>query len=320
MTRRKQAGFSLLETLVSLVVLMAVGGIVMTGMGQMMTTQGTIANRTNMHTSVRSATELLQQEIGQAGKISLSDSAANVTLNAAVAAGANVPFTLQSSTSTPPGVYVGEFLTFDVGSNQEAVQVGGSSTSPTGTFLIGHAKNAPVFALGAFATGIVPPTSAPANYPTGSSDTVLKLYGDINGDGNMVYVEYTCTQGTASAPGILYRNQMPYDQAPPKTQNDKTMILLSNVLTNPKDAGGNIVPCFAYQTQPLGSGTCVTNVAVTLTVQTQNVDPQTRQFQPETKALLNVAPRNIVEVYDTASLVDSTRAQDMPATVTALLP
>jgi 2C-methyl-D-erythritol 2,4-cyclodiphosphate synthase len=97
------------------------------------------------------------------------------------------------------------------------------------------------------------------------------------------------------------------------------MILLSNVLANPKDAGGNVVPCFAYQTQTLGSGTCVTNVAVTLTVQTQNIDPQTRQLQQETKALLNVAPRNIVEVYDTASLVDSTRAQDMPATVTALL-
>jgi type II secretory pathway pseudopilin PulG len=318
MTRRKQAGFSLLETLVSLVVLMAVGGIVMTGMGQMMTTQGTIANRTNMHTSVRSATELLQQEIGQAGKISLSDSAANVTLNAAVAAGANVPFTLQSSTSTPPSVYVGEFLTFDVGSNQEAVQVGGSSTSPTGTFLIGHAKNAPVFALGAFATGIVPPTSAPANYPTGSSDTVLKLYGDINGDGNMMYVEYTCTQGTVTNPGFLYRNQMSIG-AGAKPANAPKMILLNNVLANPKDPAGNVVPCFAYQVQPISGGYCVTNVAVTLTVQTQNVDTKTRVFQTETKALLNVAPRNVVEVYATANLVDPLRAQPIPATVTGLL-
>ncbi len=153
----------------------------------------------------------------------------------------------------------------------------------------------------------------------GSSPTVLKLYGDINGDGRMMYVEYTCTQGTASAPGSLYRNQMPYDQATAKTANNPSMILLSNVLTNPKDASGNTVPCFAYQVQPLGSGTCVTNVAVTLTVQTQNVDPQTRQLQTETKALLNVGPRNIVEVYGTASLVDPTRAQPMPATVSGLL-
>src|SRR5713101_7810531 len=71
MTHKEQTGFTLLETMVSLVVLLAVSAIVMAGMGQMMNAQGTIANRTEMHTSVRGATELLEQEIGQAGKISL---------------------------------------------------------------------------------------------------------------------------------------------------------------------------------------------------------------------------------------------------------
>jgi type II secretory pathway pseudopilin PulG len=315
MTRKKQVGFSLLETMVALAVLFAVGGIVMSGMVQLMKTQGTIANRTNMHTSVRSATELLQQEIGQAGKVSLGAPADSISLAAAVATGSN-GFSLASTGSLVPTPYVGEVLTIDVGSLQETVKVGGTASSPTATFAKAHGKGAPVFALGAFATGVVPPCGTA---PCGSDATHLKLYGDINGDGNMVYVEYTCSQGTASAPGTLYRNQMPYDQTTAKKPNDPTMILLSNVLANPKDAGGNVVPCFAYQTQTLGSGTCVTNVAVTLTVQTQNIDPQTRQLQQETKALLNVAPRNIVEVYDTASLVDSTRAQDMPATVTALL-
>jgi len=101
---------------------------------------------------------------------------------------------------------------------------------------------------------------------------------------------------------------------------DNTKILLNNVLTNPNDANGNAVPCFAYQVEPLGSSYCVTDVAVTLTVQTQNRDPQTGQFQPETKALLNVSPRNVSEVYDTASLTDPMRSQPMPASVTALLP
>src|SRR5207248_5847913 len=71
MMRKKQAGFTLMETMVSLVVLLGVSAIVMSGMVQMMYTEGTITNRTEMHTSVRSATELLEQEIGQAGKISL---------------------------------------------------------------------------------------------------------------------------------------------------------------------------------------------------------------------------------------------------------
>ena len=216
-------------------------------------------------------------------------------------------------------VYPGETLTVDVGANAETVQViTGTTSSGTATFTKAHAAGAAVSALGAFATGIVPPAAAPTSYPGGSTATVLKLYGDVNGDGNMVYVEYTCVQGTQTAPGFLYRNQMPITQVG-KPAVDNTMILLSNVLANPNDANNNPVPCFNYQVQPLGASFCVTDIAVTLTVQTQNKDQQTGIFQPETKALLNVAPRNIVEVYDTSSLVDPMRAQPMPATVTALL-
>jgi len=318
MTRKKQFGFSLAETMASLAVLFAVGGIMMSGMVQLMKTQGTIANRTEMHSSVRSATELLQQEIGQAGKVSLGVPAANITLNAAVAAGTS-GFTLNASTGPNPTVYPLEYLTVDLGPNQEVVQVAtGTTNTGTALFQVAHAAGVPVSALGAFGTGVVPPAAAPTSYPLGSTQTVLKLYGDINSDGNMVYVEYTCTQGTSAAPGSLYRNQMSIT-AGAKPAVDNTMILLSNVLTNPNDANGNPVPCFAYQVQPLGSSYCVTDVAVTLTVQTQNKDQQTNQFQPETKALLNVAPRNVVEVYDTASLTDPLRAQPMPASVTALL-
>ena len=318
MTRKKQFGFSLAETMASLAVLFAVGGIMMSGMVQLMKTQGTIANRTEMHSSVRSATELLQQEIGQAGKVSLGVPAANITLNAVVAAGTS-GFTLNASTGPNPTVYPLEYLTVDLGPNQEVIQVAsGTTNSGTALFQNPHAAGAPVSALGAFGTGVVPPAAAPTSYPLGSTQTVPKLYGDINSDGNMVYVEYTCTQGTSAAPGSLYRNQMSIT-AGAKPAVDNTMILLSNVLTNPNDANGNPVPCFAYQVQPLGSSYCVTDVAVTLTVQTQNKDQQTNQFQPETKALLNVAPRNVVEVYDTASLTDPLRAQPMPASVTALL-
>jgi Tfp pilus assembly protein FimT len=318
MTRKKQVGFSLMETMASLAVLFAVGGIVMSGMVQLLQTQGTIANRTEMHSSVRSATELLQQEIGQAGKVSLGTPAANITLSGPVAGG-TVAFTLTASTGPLPTVYPGEALTVDLGPNQEVIQVAsGTTNSGTALFQNPHATGAPVSALGAFGTGVVPPAATPTSYPLGSTQTVLKLYGDINSDGNMVYVEYTCTQGTSAAPGSLYRNQMSIT-AGAKAAVSNTMILLSNVLANPNDANGNPVPCFAYQVQPLGSSYCVTDVAVTLTVQTQNKDQQTNQFQPETKALLNVAPRNVVEVYDTASLTDPMRSQPMPASVTALL-
>jgi type II secretory pathway pseudopilin PulG len=320
MTRKKQFGFSLLETMVSLGVLFAVGSIVLCGMGQLLRTQGSIANRTEMHSTVRSATELLQQEIGQAGRMALGTPTANVTLTANVASAVGTsPFTLTTTGNAPLKLYPFEYLTVDVGANQETVQlVTGVDATGTAIFQLPHAAGAPVSALGAFATGIVPPVAAPTSYTFGSTDKVLKLYGDINGDGNMVYVEYTCAPGTPAVPGFLYRNQMSITQVGKPAFNN-TMILLNNVLPNPNDNNGNVVPCFGYQVHPLGNSFCVTDIAVTLTVQTQNKDLQTQQLQQETKALLNVAPRNIVEVYDTANLVDSTRAQPMPATVTALL-
>src|SRR2546423_8175080 len=332
MIAKPRNGFSLLETMVALAVLIGVSGIVMSGMVQMMKTQNTIGNRTEMHASVRSATELLQQEIGQAGKVSLGPPNVNVTMGA-VGVGLN-PIVF----STGVTVYPGEYLTVDLGDLQEVVAVTGTSTSPSATFIRAHpSATTPVLALGAFGTGVVPPDVKSAAYgcapatlpvppggaypgtPFGSTCNVLKLYGDINSDGNMVYIEYTCAPGTPTNPGFLYRNQVDIN-AGGKPALGPAMVLLNNVLPNPPDANNNTVPCFNYQVQKIGNTSvyCVTNVALTLTVQTQNVDAQTRQFQNETKALLNVGPRNVIEVWGTATLTDPTRAQPQPPTVTAL--
>jgi hypothetical protein len=275
-----------------------------------------------MHTSVRSATELLQQEIGQAGRVSLAAPNTFVTLGSAVAAGAAQSFTLSPNTAV---VYPGEQLVFDSGntlvagvpvSNQETVTVTGTEASPTATFTLAHAANVPVTVLGGFASGIVPPTTAPANYTNGSTGTVLKLYGDINGDGKMVYIEYTCD----TAAGFLYRNTMAFDAAA-KPAKDTTMILLANLLPNPNDNNGNPVPCFSYlPQQPAGADWYVLDVAVTLTEQTQDKDPQTQQFQKETKALLNVSPRNIYYTWELAGFGLTNRVQPMPQSVTNLLP
>lgn len=312
--------------MLALLVLLTVTGIVMSGMTDMMNTQSRVANRTEMHAGVRSATELLQQEIGQAGRVSLGTPGANISLTSAVAAGGSVTFsstTLNTSTngSSPSAcgnctVYPGEVLTVDVGAAcpapspcQEAVTV---SSTGSATFVSAHAAGAPVLVLGAFDTGIIAPGTTTCGAGCGSTGTVLKLYGDINNDGNMLYVEYNCKAGSASTPGFLYRNEMPFSQAS-KPAVDSTMILLNNVLNNPNDQNNNPVPCFQYQVQTLPSGDLVvTDVAVTLTVQPQNPDPQTGTLIPETKALLNISPRNVVEVFDTARLADPTRAQPMP--------
>ncbi len=50
---------------------MAVSSIVTSALLQMTQSQTTIWNRTEMHSGIRGATELLQQEVGQAGRVTL---------------------------------------------------------------------------------------------------------------------------------------------------------------------------------------------------------------------------------------------------------
>ncbi len=307
--------------MIRLAILLVVIGVIGTGMMQIMNVQGAIKNRTEMHTSVRNATELMQQEIGQAGKISLPGLPGSVTLTAAVGA-------TTATVSSTQGMFANMFLDVDTGANYEFVQVSSVGTNsitiagpPAPPFAFTH-SSAPVGVSGGFATGIVPCAVAGSNYcpngtsygPTGSTGTVLKLYGDLNGDGNMHYVEYTCAPGTVSAPGFLYRNDMSFT-ASPKPAIGPPMVLVSNLLPNP-----NNTPCFQYQTAMGNAGTYVVDVAVTLTVQTQLQDQQTHQFQTETKALLNISPRNVFEVWQWDAAKHQEKVQPMPASVAALLP
>src|SRR5258708_5197973 len=126
MTHKEQRGFTLLETMVSLAVLLAVSAIVMGGMNQMMKTQGTVANRTEMHTSVRDATEVLEQEIGQAGKISLPTPPAGTPtwlMLTAINVPKDVPVTqpLVNFSVGLTTLFDNEQLLVDTGANQETI-------------------------------------------------------------------------------------------------------------------------------------------------------------------------------------------------------
>lgn len=331
------SGFSLLELMISMAVLLGVTGIVMSGLLQTTHTEGTVQNRTEMHASVRSATELLQQEIGQAGRVALPP-IGNVSLTQNV--GASVaPVSVSVTAGAAAGMFVGEYLVVDTGagypngisvatgspfcnltacSNQETVQVtavNATSNTISAIFNFSHNSGAPVAAQGGFGTGVVPESASPYNMTNGSDGTHLKLYGDINGDGNMVYVEYICDW---QASGNLYRS----DTASNAVQIKPKQVLLPNLVRTGNPGG---TPCFVYQEQPVNcNASTVTNpcfvvdVAVTLTVQTEQPDPSTGIFQQETKALLNVSPRNVFDAYELSTLTND-RVQPMPPTVTSLL-
>jgi len=138
---------------------------------------------------------------------------------------------------------------------------------------------------------------------------VLKIFGDINSDGQMVYIEYSCDITT----GNLYRRSTAFDSAT-KTTLTPDQSLLNNIVANPDGTA-----CFTYQEETANGTTFVVDVAITLTVQTPDKDPVTGLYQRETKALLNVSPRNVFNVWQLAGLNISSRVQSTPATVTALM-
>lgn len=302
-TAAGEAGFTLVEVMVTTLILTTVSAVVISGVLNMTQLSGTVTNRTAMFAGVRNATALLEQEVGQAGRVALPNS---VSLSGAVAAGANTV----AVTSTA-GMFVGERLVIGAGTPSETVTLTGvGNDTITATFLNNHVANEPVMAQGAFSGGVIPPTDSHGNVDAnGSSGTVMKIFGDINGTGHMVYVEYTCD----IAAGRLYRNQM--DWTAIKAKPSVEQILVENIKANPKDT-----PCFTYQTKVVNTDVFVIGVAITLTVESQDVDPITRKHQRESKALLNVAPRNVFNVWQVASLTYVDRIEPLPASVLALLP
>ena len=329
---RRESGFSLVELIVAMAIMLLISGAAVTALLKMTSTQATIWNRTQMHSGIRGATEVLQQEVGQAGRITLGTTA--VTTSNPTTACVTAGCTTSMPVSATGGMFVGERLVVDVNPAQETVQITAIDTT-TNTLTVrsvaasgkvaGHANNSPVQVLGAFSAGVVPPATSPSAYapngPTttfanGSTGDTLKLFGDINADGNMVYVEYKCDipAPPSTAPGNLTRNVMPWNQTTASGAATASQILLSNITSNPDGS-----PCFTYQLNRVDTTYFVTDVAITLTVQTQLIDPVTKQFQKETKALLNVSPRNVFNAWQLASLGIMERVQPTPVTITNLL-
>jgi prepilin-type N-terminal cleavage/methylation domain-containing protein len=303
----RTAGFTLIELMLSMTILLVVTAGVTEGVMRMSKGNRTVANRAGMHAGVRNATELLQQEVGQAGRISLPGV---VTTTAAVAIGA-AAVTLASTAAgaATSGMFVGELLAVDLGDSKEVVTVTAiNGDQITATFANTHIAGVRVQPTGGFASGVVPTTMA-----DGSTGTVLKIFGDINDDGNMVYVEYRCDFDA----GRLYRNSMAFDAAA-KPAVTVEQVLLDNIEQNP-GANANDQDCFRYQEKTVVGATYVIGVAITLTVRTAAVDATSLLIQKETKALLNVSPRNVFNVWQMASLDQSEYVQPMPAATTALL-
>jgi prepilin-type N-terminal cleavage/methylation domain-containing protein len=192
MRRHKQhAGFSLLELTVSIAVLLIISGATFSALNFSQKAYASQQLQADVHAGLRGTFALLAQEVGQAGSLNFIPQ----TLSAAVTGG-TVAQTVQLSSTA--NIFVGEELTVDTGSNQELVQVISfpGTNQISGIFRQNHALAAPVTAQGVFPNGVL----------TTTAGNTLQLFGDVNADGSLEYVEYDCNPGSTSAPGTLTRS------------------------------------------------------------------------------------------------------------------
>jgi prepilin-type N-terminal cleavage/methylation domain-containing protein len=306
---RSQAGFTLIELMISVGILLTISAFMMRGTLDMSGLNTKQSNQSELYAAIRNATSLLQQEVGQAGRLAFP---APVTVASAIPSGDQWVVVSPSVTSMFVGMkleVIGKSATSDIEEIVTVTAVDAGNSRIRAMFTFAYLAGARIMPAGGFAEGIIPTTKA-----NGSTASTLKIVGDINGDGSIVYVEYTCDWNN----GRLYRNMMPYTAAS-KPALATEQVLLDNLQPNPP-LNGVPRPCFTYDQRTIKNYTYVINVAIMTTVRTDERDKQTGQFHTVTKALLNVAPRNVFNVWQVASLTYIDRIEPLPASVVLLLP
>ncbi len=290
---RAEKGFSLLELMVSTVIMMVVAGGVFQALNYYQKTYQRTESSADMHDNLRSAIDLIIQEAGQAGSLNLGTTLGTRNLPNGVPIGSPVAQLVTVSDTT--GIFAGEKLLVDAGPSQELVTVTVvGANSITGVFANNHNALAQVNAIGVFPEGILGT----------STGTKLQLFGDLNGDGTLVYVEYTCNY-VAGGPGTFTRSVTPVGLGAINPAD----VLVDNLIPNPDGS-----PCFQYPAAPpvVAGFMFINQVGVTLTVQTATRDALTENFLTMTKSALDIVPRNIQMGLDMANAGWVRRLQSKP--------
>jgi len=286
------AGFSLLELMVSTAMILIIGGAAVSALGGHQKSYTSTTLQSDMHSEMRNAVELITQEVGQAGAMNF----APTTLAATVAAS---PLAQSVQVASTAGMFVGQQLRVDTGSAEETVAVTALSSVPpafSAIFSQAHTSGVLVASAGVFPQGIL----------SSSTPTSLRLFGDINADGNLEYVRYNCD----TTAGTLTRSITPVANA---------ALSNSEVLLNHIVPAAGVNGCFILPTPTSAGGfTFIPTVGLTINVETAQVDPQTGQYVVMTQNFLDIAPRNVEAGLDMANAGSVVDLQPVPPAVSAL--
>src|SRR5690349_13937022 len=192
----KDAGVSLIELMISTATLLIVSGSAFAVLSYYQKSYLSTEQRSDVHSGIRAAMSLMTQEITQAGSLS----SAGKTVHSSVTS-SSVTQTVSLDPSAAD-IFDNEQLVIDTGTSQEVVTVQSHTSSSINVVVTqNHNSGTAVTASGVFPEGILP----------SSTGTELRLLGNLNGDGTLVYEWYDCdpmtgnltrTQNKVSTPGV----------------------------------------------------------------------------------------------------------------------
>ncbi len=339
MKRKKlEYGFSLLEMLISLAIFMVIaGGII----GVLINSQK-VHRRSEISVSLeqnmRSALELMSQEVSQAGlqPSGVDGDGLGLPMATVVASGCtgtpsvciNTGTSVQVSVTSVAGMYVGEWLRVDASPGPDCytskscewlqIQSITTTTSPPRItfFQVQHTHQAqtiagtvyptPLYGMGSYPQGILPSGTTASG---GSTVSQLELFGDLNGASNsLLLAKYNCP----SSPGGAFTRTLYSIGANAVVQIGQTVNLIDNVVlcsfsypsTLPTVA---VAGCDGSTTEPV-----ITSVGVSVTAQSKMPDPQTGRPVQVTKSFLNIQPRNITASLNAATGTVANELQPNP--------
>jgi hypothetical protein len=157
--------------------------------------------------------------------------------------------------------------------------------------------------------------SCPGRSANGSTGYSLKMFGDINGDGDMVYVG-TCDPRGAQAVDEHYFTSTGGEAAAERRAGRSATSCRIPLMRHASPPDHECSEPIMVQGIPV---VFVLDVAITLTMGYPASRSVTKTVSTETKALLNVSPRNVFNTWALASIGYTDRIQSAPATVAALL-
>jgi prepilin-type N-terminal cleavage/methylation domain-containing protein len=275
-------GFSLVEVLVTIVIMVVVTGTVLSAAARYMQRYRGQQLIVEVNQTLRATQELLTQEVGQAGLHGMSARATT-----AVVIGSPVAQAVPVDDAS--GLFVGQKLSVNGGADHETVEVaavGGNTV--TGAFRKNHPAGTRLTTIGPFATGVLAASTA----------NVLQIYGDVDAEDTLTFVEYRYVPATRR----LTRAVTPVGA----TVQQAAAVILENVLPNASGA-----PVFQYRTLTRAGMTFVIEVVVTLTVQAAGRDPITGGLRTQT-AVLSLTPRNTLAAFALAGFSGRDNLQSQP--------